>query len=171
MLVLAASTAGGIGYSAQEKTQPGTDQRTTQNATPSQELRFRLVIMSNGVTKSGASWGGKIYETPNQTRVYLYIVHLDSRVGARKEFEDTLKGAVKIINQEKVQDTAAKPATTEDRAVIVVSDAKECQEATTIVATAGRALRIIKSCSADAALEFERQANRHEKQNGQDVYR
>ena len=170
MLVLAASMGGGIGYSAQEnKTQPGTDQHTT----PSQELLFKLVIMSNGVTKSGASWSGKIYETPDQTKVYLYIVHLDTREAATKEYEDTLKRSAKIIKQEKVQDKpAAKPATTEDRAVVVVTDSRKgCDEATAILATAGRGLRIIQSCSAQAALEFERQANRNESLNDRDIYR
>jgi hypothetical protein len=105
-------------------------------------------------------------------KVYLYIVHLDSPEAARKEYEDRLKGAVRIIKQEKVQDkTATKSAKTEDRAVIVVSELKECSEATAIVATAGRALRIIKSCSAEAALEFEKQADRNEKENDQYVYR
>jgi len=119
-----------------------------------------------GVTKSGATWGGKTYATLSGVRVYLYIVHLNSREGARAEYEDTIKGAVKIINQGRVQHEAAtKPATSEDRAVIISSATKECNEVTTIVATAGRALCVIKSCSAEAALEFERQANRHEKEN------
>jgi hypothetical protein len=166
MLALAAPLACGIGYSAQDnKTQPIAGQQTNQNATPSEELQFKLVLMSNGVTKSGASWDGRTYETPNHTKVYLYIVHLDSPGAARKEYEDTLKGAVGIIKQEKVHDKpATQSATTEGRAVIVISDVRECNEAAAIIVTAGRALRIIKSCSAEAALEFEKQANRNEKE-------
>ncbi len=173
MLALAAPLACGIGYSAEDnKTQPIADQQTNQNATPSEELQFKLVMMSNGVTNSGASWGGKRYETPNHTKVYLYIVHLDSPEAARKEYGDRLKGAVRIIKQEKVQDKpATKSTTTEDRAVIVVSEGKECNELTAIVATAGRALRIIESCSAEAALELEKQANHNDNENDQYVYR
>jgi hypothetical protein len=122
-------------------------------AVPQEPLKFKLLILSNGVTKSGASWDGRIYETPTQIKVYLYMVHLGSREAAKKEYEDQLKAAVRIISQGKTQD---KP-TTEARAVITVSDTRECKEMPTVLATADTMLHIVQSCSPEAALEFEKQ--------------
>ncbi|MGA9633456.1 MAG: hypothetical protein WBC67_04245 [Candidatus Acidiferrales bacterium] len=117
--------------------------------------------MSNGVTGSGARWGGQTYETPTHTRVYLYLVYLHSREDAKKEYDDRLNGALRIISQGRVEDGAAtKSATTEERAVIVISVKRDCKEATVILATAGSALRVIESCSAEAAVEFEKQGKR-----------
>jgi hypothetical protein len=166
---LATLIACGSGSPAQENK---TNQQANENASRQEEITFTLLYMSNGVTRTGAHWGGKTYETPSRVRVYLTIVHLDSRERAKKEYEDTLSDAVKIVSEEKVQnEPATKTGETETRAVIILSVARECKEATAVVATAGRALRIIQSCSSDAALEFERQANRNEKENDQSVYR
>jgi hypothetical protein len=156
----------------QDKTQHPASQQRSPDATPREEMKFKLLIMSDGGTKSGATFGRKIYETPNHTRLYLTIVHLDSREGAKKEYDDWLKRAAEIINQAKVQDNpATKPATTEDRAVIVVPATRECKETTTILATAGTTLRIIQSCSSDAAIEFEKRAKRAERENDEFVVR
>jgi hypothetical protein len=155
-----------------DKTQHPANQQKSTDATTQEEMKFKLLIMSNGVTKSGATWGGKTYETPTHTKVYLTIVHLDSREGAKKEYDEWLQRAARITHQGKVQDKpATKPATTEDRAEIIVPATRECKETTTILATAGTVLRIIASCSSEAALQFERQANRSESENDQDVVR
>lgn len=73
--------------------------------------------MSKGFTENGFAYSGLTYETTTHIAVYIGMVHLASREGAKKEYDDQLKGAVRIIEQGKVQDKAA---TTEDRAVIVV---------------------------------------------------
>ena len=128
--------------------------------------------MSDGVTKSGARWGGKTYETPTHTKVNLTIVHLNSRESAKEEYEQRLKEAVRIVNQGEVQDKpATKPATTEDRAEIIVPSTRECKEPTAIIATAGTVLRIIQSCSSQVAIEFEKQAKSNESKNDKDVVR
>ena len=167
-LCLAASLAYGsklLNQTAQEnKTQRPANQQSSSEATSQEGMNFKLLIMSNGVTKSGASFGGKIYETPTHTKVYLYMVHLGSREGAKQEYEDRLKETIRIINQGAVQDDpATKPVTTEDRAEIIVPATRDCKETTTILATAGTVLRVIQSCSREAAVEFEKQANRNER--------
>jgi hypothetical protein len=156
----------------QEKTQRPASQQETPDITPHDDMKFKLLIMSNGVTKSGAGFGAETFETPTHTKVYLTIVHLDSRENAKKEYDDNIKRAERIINQGKVQDKpATNPATTEDRAEIIVPATRECKEATTILATAGKALRIITSCSSEATIEFEKQARRNESKNDQYVAR
>ena len=127
------------------------------------EMKFSQLATSSGVTKSGASWGGTIYETATHSRVHLTIVQLDSREGARNEFADWLKlKGVRIISKGKVQD---KSATIEDRAVVKFAVPSECDEGIAIFATAGTVLRIVQSCSAKAAFEFEKQARRGEQKN------
>ena len=105
--------------------------------------------------------------------VDVTMVHLGSREGAKKEYDDQLKGAVRIIEQGKVQDKpASKPATTEDRAVIVVpSTAKDCKEMFTILATAGTVLRIHQSCSLEAVVEWEKGAKHNESVDDRFVFR
>jgi hypothetical protein len=175
-ICLAASLAHGSklpNQTVQEnKTKHPANQQSSSEATSQEEMNFKLLIMSNGVTKSGASFGGKIYETPAHTKVYLYMVHLGSREGAKKEYEDRLKEAIRITNQGEVQDNAAtKPATMKDRAEIVVPATRDCKETTTILATAGTVLRVIQSCSPEAAIEFEKQAKRNGSENDQYVIR
>ena len=137
-----------------------------------EEIKFTLLILSNGHTEKGFAVSGMNYESAAHVKVYLKIVHLGSRDDSKKEYDDWLKKAVKIIDQGTTHDKpATKPATTEDRAVIlvpntgvftVVATAKDCEEIFTVVATAGTVLRTIQSCSLDAAVEFERQAKRNE---------
>jgi len=129
--------------------------------------KFNRLGMTNGVTKSGASWERTTYETVTGARVRLTIVHLDSREGAKNEYADWLKlKGVRVISKGKVEDKpATKPATTEDRAIVKFAVPSECDEGTAIFATAGSILRIIQSCSAKAAFEFEKQAKRGENQN------
>ena len=139
-------------------------QQSTPAATPHEEMKFKLVRMSNGWTKKGFAVSGMNYESAAHVKVYLKIVHVDSREDAKKEYNDWLKEAAKIIDQGTVQDKpATKPATTEERAVIAVREtSKDCEEIFSVVATAGSVLRVIQSCSLEAAVEFERQAKRNE---------
>jgi hypothetical protein len=139
-------------------------QETTPETTPQVEMKFKLLKMSNGITKTGFTFSGLIYETANQIKVYVYMVHPGSGEGAKKEYDDQLKGAVRIIEQGKIQDKpASKPATTEDRAVIVLpSTGKDCKEMFTVLATAGTVLRIYQSCSLEAVLALEKVGKRNE---------
>jgi hypothetical protein len=156
-----------------DKTQRSANQQGSPDPTPQDEIKFRLLRMSDGATKSGARFGGKTFETTTtQTKLYLIIVHLDSREGAKKEYGEWFKMATRIIRQGKVQDKpATKPVLTEDRALVIFPATRECNELTTILRTAGTSLRIIQSCSSDAAREFERQANRNESENDKYVVR
>jgi hypothetical protein len=159
-------------YGSQSPTQTGQQadaqrpatQQSNPETTPQVEMKFRLLTMSNGITKNGFAFGGLTYETANQIKVYVYMVHLGSREGAKKEYDDRLKEAVKIIEEGKVQDKpASKPATTEDRAVVVLpSTAKDCKEMFTVLATAGTVLRIQQSCSLEAVVAWEKGARRNE---------
>ena len=167
-------------YAAQQSSHTGQEdngqhpanQQESPDATPHEEVRFNLLIISNCVTESGAWCGGKTYETPSHTKLYLTIVHLGSREGAKKEYDEWIRKAVRIIDQGKVQDKpATKSVTTEDRAEIIVLATRDCKEATTIIGTAGTVLRIISSCSSKAALEFEKAAKRAESENDQHVVR
>ncbi len=137
-------------------------QQSVPAATP--QMKFKLLRMSNGWTDNGFAVSGMNYESTAHVKVCLKIVHPGSREGAKKEYDDWLKEAAKIIEQGTVQDKpATKPATTEDRAVIVVLEtARDCERMFTVVATAGTVLRLIESCSLEAAVEFERQAKRSE---------
>lgn len=168
-VIYAAQQSGNTG---KDKGQHPANQQESPDATPHEEMKFNLLVMSNGVTKWGAPWQGKTYETPSRTKLYLTIVHLDSREGAKKEYDEWIRKAVRTINQGKVQDKpATTPVTTEDRAEIIVPATRDCKEATTIIATAGTVLRIISSCSSEAALDFEKAANRSESENNQYVVR
>jgi len=140
-------------------------QQTTPDTTPQVETKFKLLMLSNGVTDSGYSFGGKTYETATHMKVYVAIVHTGSRDGAKKEYDDRLKEAVRIIEQGKIEDKpASKPATTEDRAVIVdvPRTTKDCKEMFSILATAGTVLRIYYSCSLEAVVALEKVAKRNE---------
>ena len=154
---------------SQSPTQTGqtvspTGQQDSPDETSHEKMKFILLVMGNGWTKQGYAVSSMNYESAAHIKVYLKIVHLDSREDARKEYDDWLKKAVRIVDQGKVQDKpATKPATSEDRAVILVpSTAKDCDEMFTVVANSGTVLRTIQSCSLDAAVEFERQAKRKE---------
>jgi hypothetical protein len=140
----------------------------TGSQLPSHEgTKFNRLGMTSGVTKSGASWEGTLYETATGAKVHLTIVHLDSREGAKNEYADWLKlKGVRIVSKGNAQDKpATKPATTEDRAIVKFAVPSECDEGTAIFATAGTILRVIQSCSAKVAFEFEKQAKRGENQN------
>lgn len=168
VICLVASAA----YISQAAIQPGQEietphlanQQGGQDATPQEEIKFRLLRMSNGWTKNGFSYGGMTYETTTHIKVYVTIVHLDSREAAKKEYDDRLKEAVRVIEQGRVKDQpATKPATTEDRAVVIVpATSKDCKEMFTVLATAGTALRIQQSCSLEAVVEWEKRAKRGE---------
>ena len=89
-------------------------------ATPQDEMKFKLLRISHGVNKTG--WfSGMSYESPSHVRLDVTILHPGSREGAKKEYDDRVREAIRIIEQGTVQDRpASKPPTTEDRAVIVV---------------------------------------------------
>jgi hypothetical protein len=139
------------------------NQPSALDTTP-QEIKFKLLRMSNGMTKNGFAYGGLTYETAAHIMVYVRMVHLDSREGAKKEYGNQLEDAVRMIEQGQIQDKpATKPPTTEDRAVVVVpSTRKDCKEIFTILATAGTVLRIQQSCSLESVIEWEKQAKRNE---------
>jgi hypothetical protein len=168
-------------YSSQSPTQTGQQadaqrpatQQSSPETTPQVEMKFKLVMLSNGSTKNGFAFSGMTYETANQVKVYVYLVHLGSREGAKKEYDDRLKEAVKIIEEGKVQDKpASKPATTEDRAVVVLpSTAKDCKEMFTVLATAGTVLRIQQSCSLEAVVAWEKLAKHNESVDDRLVFR
>jgi hypothetical protein len=145
------------------KTPSVANQSSGPDTTP-QEMKFKLLRMSNGMTKNGFANGGLTYETADHTMVHVRMVHADSREGAKAEYEGEVKGAVRIIERGQIQDKpATKPATTEDRAVVVVpSTVKDCKEMFTVLATAGTVLRIQQSCSLEAVIEWEKQAKRNE---------
>lgn len=136
-------------------------------------MKFKLLRMSNGITKDGFVYSGLTLETTTHIMVYVSIVHPGSREGVKKEFDSQLKEAVRIIKQGKVQDKpASKPATTEDRAVVVVpSTAKDCKEMFTILATAGTVLRIHESCSLEAVVALEKEAKHNETVDDRFVFR
>jgi hypothetical protein len=83
VIYLAASVAYGsqqLSRTGQEdKTERPANQQSSPDAKPKEGMKFKLLIMSDGMTRSGATWGGKTYETPTHTKVYLTIVHLGSR--------------------------------------------------------------------------------------------
>jgi hypothetical protein len=146
------------------ETQRPANQQSSPDMTSHEEMKFKLLRMSNGVTKNGFTYGGLRYETATHIMVDVTMVHLGSREGAKKEYDDQLKGALRIIEQGKVQDKpASKPATTEDRAVIVVpSTTKDCKEMFTVLATAGTVLRVQQSGSLEAVVAWEKAAKRNE---------
>jgi hypothetical protein len=170
--IIAICLAATAAYGSQSPTPTGQEaaaqrpatQQTSPDTTPQVETKFKLLIMSNGITKNGFAFSGLTYETANQMKVYVYMVHLGSREGAKKEYDDRLNGALKLIEQGKIQDKpASKPATTEDRAVIVLpSTAKDCKEMFTVLATAGTVLRIQQSCSLEAVVAWEKLAKHNE---------
>jgi hypothetical protein len=132
-------------------------------ATPQDEMKFKLLRISHGVNESGG-FSRMSYESTSHVKLDVTILHLDSREGARKEYDDRVKEAVRIIEQGTVQDRpASKPPTTEDRAVMVVPvTGKDCNEFFVVVATAGTALRVLQSCSLDAVIQFEKNAKHAE---------
>jgi len=136
-------------------------------------MTFKLLRMSNGITKDGFSYGGMTYETATHTKVYVTIVHLGSREGAKKEYDDRLKEALRIIDRGNVRDQpATKPASTENRAVVMVpATSKDCKEMFTVLATAGTVLRIQQSCSLEAVAEWEKRAKSSERLDDRFVVR
>jgi hypothetical protein len=132
-------------------------------------MKFNLIGTTSGVTKSGASWDGTLYRTATGARVHLTIVHLDSREGAKNEYGSWLRlKGVRVISKGKAEDKpATKPATTEDRAVVKFAVPSECDNGTAVLTTAGTLLRIIQSCSAEVAFEFEKQAQSGQNKNGE----
>jgi hypothetical protein len=90
-----------------------TTQQSSPDTMPQAEMKFKLLMMSNGFTKNGFTFGATTYETVTHIKVYVPIIHTRSREGAKKEYDDQLKGAARIIEQGQVQDKpASKPATT-----------------------------------------------------------
>ena len=181
--VLATCLATGVTYASntpsqtgqEDETQPVPSQQSGPDAESHDETKFKLLLMSDGITGSGARWGGHTYETPTHTKVYLYFVYLHSPEDAKKEYDRWLNGALKTISQGTAEDgPATKSATAEERAVIVASSKRDCNEVTVILATTGSTLRVIESCSAEAAAEFEKETKptkRSDSENDQLVVR
>ena len=148
-------------------------QQSSPETTAQREMKSRLLNKSDGFTKNGFRFGGLTHESANQIMVYVYLLHASSRDGAKKECDVQLKGAVRVIEEGKVQDKpASKLATTEDSAVIVVpstaavhvvpSTTKDCKEPFTVLARAGTVLRIHQSCSLEAVVAGEKEARHNE---------
>jgi hypothetical protein len=136
-----------------QQPQPSTNQQATGGIAPHESTKFTATMMANGVTKSGAEWGGTIWETPTHTIVNAETVYLRSHEDAEKEYGDWMKMAINVVEQGKIQDEA------EQRAVVTVSGTRGCDVANEILFTSGKLLRVITSCSLADALEFERQAS------------
>jgi len=156
--LIAMLLAASIGSAARAQTQTGQNDKAQQPSTEQPMQRpseFKLLILSNGFTASGNPFGGQVYATMAGVKVYLYNVYCRSRKGVEKEYHDRLKVAAKITRQDEYQVGKGEAMLTEHRAVLVVTDSKVCGELTTITQTVGSRLRIIQSCSADAATEFE----------------
>jgi hypothetical protein len=137
------------------------------------KLAFDLVSMANGFNDRGASCSLHSYIVrPGGTNLYLTIIHLKTPENAKGEYDYQRKQAVKVIREGNVQDhPATKPASTENRAIVTVASTKDCEAPTEIIATAGRVVRTIQSCSERAAIEFEAMAKKRESENDRLVFR
>lgn len=117
-----------------------------------QELKFTLLSMSNGVSRSGAPFSQNTYGTVRGEKVYELVIHFDSATDAKKELSYWIGKAIKIVDRQQVKEKSG----TEERIVITVSG-KHCEEATIIMETDKTILHQIQSCSAQAALDFEKE--------------
>jgi hypothetical protein len=84
----------------EDKSQRPTKRQNSPDATPQEKMKFKLLIMSDGRTESGATLEGKSYETSTHSKVYLTVAHSGSREAAKKEYTDRLRRAVRILKIE-----------------------------------------------------------------------
>lgn len=131
------------------------DQYTSQkNADVHKEPKFKLTLMSNGIVKSGASFGGMTFiDETSGMKVWRNNVYLHSADAARKEFEDEIADDIKSGGQLRRDKRDA--AASEKRAVVALPSKDGCAEPTTILFTDGAILRVVYSCSSEVAHEFE----------------
>ena len=109
--------------------------------------------MSNGVSsKDGAPFSQNTYRTASEEKVYELIIHFDSPAGAKKELEYWVAKATKVVDRQQVK---AKTGT-EERVVATLAG-KKCKEVTIIMETDVRILHQIQACSAQTALDFEKE--------------
>ena len=118
-----------------------------------QESKFKLVIMSNGTTQTGAVFSQNTWVTDTGEKVYELMIHCGSAAGVKKEQEYWIGKSTKIIKREKLE----RKDETEER-VVVILPARLCEEGTTIMETSGSILYHIQSCSAQAAFDFENES-------------
>jgi len=141
-----------------DKTQRSANQQGSPDATPSRRSKIQT---SQNVRRRDQKWGWVWREDlrnddhPNKALSHHRAFGLSRRrkEGIRRVVQDGNKN-----NQSgEVQDKpATKPASTEDRAVVILPATKECREVTSILRSAGASLRIIESCSAEADDQGER---------------
>lgn len=150
--VTTAHTTAAVGNSTQ--TDKSGQSINQQNADVHKEPKFRLTIMSNGIVKSGASFGGMTFiDESSGMKVWRNNVYLRSADSARKEFDDEVADDIESGGQLKPDKRAV--AAPEKRAVVALPSKDGCAEPTTIRFTDGAILREVYSCSSEVAHEFE----------------
>lgn len=115
--------------------------------------KFRMTLMSDGIVKSGAHFGAMTFVEENTgEKVLRYNVYLDSADAAKKELADEVAESVKAggkLNLDKSSPRA------EQRTEILLPAKKGCAHPTHILFADGKILRIVTSCSAETARQFE----------------
>jgi len=53
--------------------------------------------MANGVTADGAPYSQNTYQRPTSEKVFVLMIHFDSPEHAKKQFEEKVNKAAKII--------------------------------------------------------------------------
>jgi hypothetical protein len=124
-----------------------------------QKSKFTITVVSNGITKSGATFTQNTYVAETGEKVYEVTVHCESSEAARKELEFWIDRATKIIKREK----QGKDLTEE--AAISVLPSKHCDDETMIMETEGKLLYTIHSCSAQVLTDFQKES-REERETG-----
>jgi hypothetical protein len=137
-------------------TQNASGQQVERGTTSQKIPGFKLIRMSNGVYKGDTPFSQNTFETAPGEKVYVVMIHFLSAEGVKKEFTEKVDTATSVIERKTVK---GKNDVMEERAVVAVKG-KDGQVVTTILTTAGTVLREIQSYSAQAALEFEKQAQR-----------
>jgi DNA-binding Lrp family transcriptional regulator len=110
--------------------------------------------MGQGVTDDGAFFSQNTFKGPKGEKVFVLMIHYASPDGVKKRFEYEIAKATKVIELSTV--TGEKGAK-EERAVITIV-AKDKNEASMILITAGNELVEVQSYSLRDALKFEKQA-------------
>ncbi len=141
-----ATTARGEGEARQ------TDQHA-ESAQPKKEADFVLILMGHGVAEDGASFSQNTFKGPNGQKVFVVMIHYASPDGVKRRFEYMIAKATKVIERQTV--TGEKGAK-EQRAVITFT-ARDKNEASMILITAGAELVEVQSYSLQNALQFEKQ--------------
>jgi hypothetical protein len=135
----------------------GAARQTDQHAESAQtkkEADFVLVLMSHGVAEDGASFSQNTFKGPNGQKLFVVMIHYASPDDVKKRFEYMIAKAKKVIERQTV---AGEKGAKEQRAVITFT-ARDKNEASMILITAGIELVEVQSYSLQDALEFEKQS-------------